>query len=195
MLQRFGSVFAAVAFSVVAVVSAGDDITFVPWKVMKAGHPPVEGELVLYWIPATPDELKRSPLLTSRALAQFSMHCVGMQLVPPDDTEAITRLGATEYLPIVILTDGDGEKIAMLDSSRGGIRVAAVEALVRDELLSRAARADSMLNEARSCATKGEHEKAVGLYKQVWEQRCLTPRQGRSAERALKRLGSLTAKR
>jgi hypothetical protein len=191
MHQRVGSVLAAVAFSLVAVLGAGDGLTFVPWKVMKPGQPPVAGHLILYWIPATPEEMKRSPLLTSRALAEFSMHCVGMQLVRPDDTETIHRLGASEDLPLVILTDGHGKKVGMIDSRHGLIRLAAVEAIVRDELLTRASMADTMLDEARSCVSKGERERAVGLYKQVWNQRCMTPRQARSAQRALKRLGAV----
>lgn len=188
MLQRVGSVLAALACSMVAVLSAGDALTFVPWKVLKPGQPPVEGRLILYWIPATPEEMKRSPLLTSRALAEFSMKCVGMQLVRPDDTEAIERLGASEHLPLVILTNAHGERVGMIDSRRGGIRLAAVETLVRDELLTRVGLAETMLDEARSCASNGEREKAVGLYKQVWDQRCIAPRQARSAQRALKRL-------
>lgn len=191
MLQRVGSVLAAVAFTVVAGLNAGEEVSFVPWKVMKPGQPPVEGHLILHWVPASPDEIRRSPLLTSRALAQFSTQCVGMQLVRPDDMETMQRLGASEHLPLVILTNGHGEKVGMIDSRQGSIRLSAVEALVRDELLSRAGKADTMLDEARSCAGRGEREKAVGLYRQVWDQRCIAPRQARSAKRALKRLGAV----
>jgi hypothetical protein len=191
MLQRVGSVLAAVAFTVVAGLSAGEELTFVPWKVMKPGQTPVEGHLILYWVPASPEELRRSPLLTSRALAQFSTQCVGMQLVPPDDVEAMERLGASEHVPLVILTNGHGEKLGMIDSRQGGIRITAVEALVRDELLTRTGMADTMLDEARSCAGRGDREAAVKLYKKVWDQRCIAPRQARSAKRALKRLGAV----
>src|ERR1700712_314012 len=54
---------------------------FVPWKVLAAGEEPARGALIVNWIPASRDDMRKSDLLTSRQLTMYSSQCVGMQLV------------------------------------------------------------------------------------------------------------------
>src|SRR6188474_300825 len=49
----------------------------VPWKIWEARATPQKG-LVLYWFPASNDEVKKSPMHTSRVLTLMSSQCVAM---------------------------------------------------------------------------------------------------------------------
>jgi hypothetical protein len=182
------SAFAMAAAMTAQIHSANAPATFVPWKVLNPGDAPVKGEIVLYWIPATREEIRHSPLITSRALALYASQCVGMQLVPPDDSETIAQLGA-EQLPAAVLTDASGKIMARVKNEAGALRTADVEKMVRDALSDRDLELDHVLDSARSKADAGEREAAVDLYRRVCAQRCLFPRKARDAERALSRLG------
>jgi hypothetical protein len=60
--------------------------------------------------------------------------------------------------------------------------------MVREELDRRAAEAEETLDAAREKADAGETDAAIVLYRAVWEQRCVCPRQARDASRALRKL-------
>ena len=62
-----------------ASAGSSEQVYHVPWQVAEAEAAPTEG-LILYWFPASADELKVSPLRTSRTLALFSGQCVAMQV-------------------------------------------------------------------------------------------------------------------
>lgn len=162
-------------------------VYFVPWKVLNPGDEPVKGTLILYWIPLSRDDIKRSDLLNSRPLTIYSSQCVGMQLIRPDDAPNIEKLGATGKLPIVILADADGKQISELDGT--ALRLSAVEKMVRDEVDARENALEKVLDEAKTKVGAGEKDAAADLYKKVWDQRCLFPRKGREAQKALKKLG------
>jgi tetratricopeptide (TPR) repeat protein len=166
-----------------------EQVYFVPWKVLNPGDAPAKGNLILYWLPATREEIKRSELLTSRQLSIFATQCVGMQVVRPDDAAMIDKLGETGKLPAVVLADLEGKSVVKLDTDSGTLRLSAVEKMVRDELGTREGALDKMLKEANAKSGAGEKDAAVDLYKQVWEQRCLFPRKARDAQKALKKLG------
>lgn len=175
---------AMVAAGAVALAGTGSHPSLVPWKVLEPGTPVEPSPLILFWIPASRDELRRSALLTSDELTLYSSQCVAMRVVRLDDRELLDRLGVGSALPAVVLADADGEVVART----GGASVGEVEALVRDELHDRAARAETMLDEARQKAAAGDVEGAIALYRRVWAQRCECPRQGRAAGRALRKL-------
>ncbi len=166
-----------------------EQVYFVPWKVLNPGDAPVKGNLILYWLPATREEIKRSELLTSRQLSIFATLCVGMQVVRPDDAAMIDKLGETGKLPAVVLADLEGKSVVKLDTDSGTLRLSAVEKLVRDELGTREGALDKTLKEANAKNGTSEKDAAIDLYKQVWEQRCLFPRKAREAQKALKKLG------
>ena len=166
-----------------------NSLTFVPWKVLKPGDTPGKSSLTLYWIPTSADEMRRSELLTSRALNVVASHCVSMHVVRSDDDTLIDRLGATGKLPIAVLCDGDGAQVAVIESDEGVLRTGEVERIVLAELDERAAEADRLLDEAKAKADAGERDAAIAIYRRVSDQRCLWPRQGRDAARALRKLG------
>lgn len=165
---------------------AGGDAhpSLVPWKVVELGAKPETAPLTLFWVPASRDELRRSDLLTSHELTLFSSQCVAMRIVRLNDRETLQRLGIGEELPAVVLTDARGTVIA-----RTGSRLADVESMVRDELDARAEAAEAKLDEAAGKADAGDVEEAIEMYRQVWNQRCVCPRQAKAAQRALKRIG------
>src|SRR5216684_3007624 len=108
-----------------------EQVYFVPWKVLNPGDAPVKGNLILYWLPATREEIKRSELLTSRQLSIFATQCVGMQVVRPDDAAMIDKLGETGKLPAAVLADLEGKSVVKIDADSGTLRLSAVEKLVR----------------------------------------------------------------
>jgi thioredoxin-like negative regulator of GroEL len=177
--------FASIAIALtgaVALAGNGSHPSLVPWKVLEPGAEPEHAPLVLFWIPTSRDELRRSELLMSDELTLFSSHCVAMRIVRLDDYALLERLQVAE-LPAVVLVRG-GEVVGTCDAAH----VADVEEMVREELAGRALAAEALLDDARKKAEEGEIEEATALYRQVWEQRCLCPRQGKAAQRALRRL-------
>ena len=182
------SAFAMAAALTAQMQPASAPATFVPWKVLNAGDTPLKTELVLYWIPATRDEIRHSPLITSRPLALYASQCVGMQIVRPDDSDTIEQLGA-EQLPVAMLVDSSGKVVAHVAAEAGALRTSEVEKMVRDALSNRDLEIDHVLDSARTKADAGERDAAVDLYRSVCALRCLFPRKARDAERALSKLG------
>jgi len=180
----------AVVLSVGGAAGAEIDgpISFVPWKVLAPGEAPPDAPLILYWIPASPSDFKHSDLLISRPLTLYASQCVAMKVVRPDDSERIASLGGPP-LPAAILVEGDGRRLGSVAAERGVLRVRAVERLVRDKLAERDMSVESQLDEARKKASSGDRQGAIAAYRAIWSQRCLFPRHGREAQRALKRLG------
>ena len=167
----------------------GEDphLALVPWKVLEPDQKP-KTPLVLFWIPASPEELRRSELLTSDDLLLFSSHCVAMRVVRSNDYSLLESLHADGELPMALLTDDSLRVLRVVESEHGTLSTAAVEEMVREELDERAAAAESLLDDAREKADAGEIDAAVAIYTTVWEQRCVCPRQGKDAQRALKKL-------
>ena len=174
------------AFAVAAMESPS---AFVPWKVAGAADPPAKASLLLYWIPVSADEFKHSSLLTSRQLTTYASQCVAMQVIRSDDAATIEKLRATGELPTAILLRVDQTELARVRNERGVLSVTAVEKMVRDALRARETEVGAQLDEAARRLVRGERDAAVALYRSVYEQRCLCPRAGREAQRALKRLG------
>src|SRR3954470_2117546 len=59
--------------------SMGADIVYqVPWKSISGGEPLDSGGLVVYWSPASENELKNSSLRNSRTLSLYASQCVTM---------------------------------------------------------------------------------------------------------------------
>jgi hypothetical protein len=180
----------AVLTALAAGGHAGDSSmpTFVPWKVLNPGDETLKTDLVLYWIPSSRDEIRRSPLLTSRPLAIYSTQCVGMQLIRPDDGDTIEHLGASGHLPIAILATREGVIVERVQNDGGVLRAVDVEKLVRETIVAREAEADRLLDEAAATLAAGDRDGAIALYRRVCAQRCLLPRKARDAQRALHRL-------
>jgi hypothetical protein len=163
-------------------------VSLVPWRVVEPGTA-VDAPLVLFWIPATTEELRRSELLTSDDLTLFSSQCVAMRVVRLTDDARLTALAAGAEPPLAVLADRDGRVIGRVEGDRGVLSVVEVEDLVRDELDQRAAKNDELLDRAQERLDAEDVEAAVALYRTVWEERCFCPRQARAAKKALRRLG------
>lgn len=176
-------VIALVAAGVVASPEEQRHVSLVPWKIL-APADAVNAPLTLFWIPDSATAMRRSPLLTSDELTRFSARCVAMRVVRLDDAARLAGLRIDGELPVAVLADRNGRVIGRVWAED----VADVEDLVRDELDTRTFQADSMLDAARRHADAGRRDAAMTLYREVWEARCLCPRQGKLAGRALKKL-------
>ncbi|HYI11514.1 MAG TPA: hypothetical protein VEK57_20830 [Thermoanaerobaculia bacterium] len=162
-------------------------VSLVPWQLVEAGES-VDAPLILYWIPGSPEELRRSELLTSRELTLFSSRCVAMRVVRLDDESRLEKLGVDGELPAVVLADRSCQVVGRVEGEEGAVSIAEVEELVREELDRRAAEAEALLDRARERAEDHDTAAAITIYESVWEARCVCPRQGRHAKRALKKL-------
>jgi len=161
--------------------------SLVPWKIAEPGDDP-HSPLVLFWIPASRDEVRHSDLLTSDELTLYSSQCVAMRVVRSDDIALLEKLGVEGALPAAVLMDGAGKVLARVEAEQGVLVLDEVEELVHDELDRRITEADALLDDAREKADSGAIDDAVALYRTVWEKRCTCPRQARDAQRALKKL-------
>ncbi|HJW94268.1 MAG TPA: hypothetical protein VJ901_11690 [Thermoanaerobaculia bacterium] len=181
----------AIALAIAAdAAQPAEPVWFVPWKVLSPGDaPPAAAQLVVYWLPASRDDMRHSELLTSRTLTLFSSQCVAMYVVRPDDFERISKLGAMQRSPVVLLLDSDDRELTHIESESGALRIATVERVVRDEVHAREDEAEKLLDEARAKSESGEKNAAITMYRHVFDQRCLLPRQARTAQRALRKLG------
>lgn len=183
-MRRSSTWFASIAIALAALADDDPHPSLVPWKVIEPGAPRETAPLVLFWVPASREELRRSDLLTSDELTLYSSQCVAMRIVRLDDPETLDRLGIDEELPVAVLTDAEGKVLARSPATIAG----EVEAIVREELHDRANEAEALLDDAREKAHEGELAAAIAIYREVWAQRCVCPRQGRTAQKALRRL-------
>ncbi len=168
----------------------------VPWRFLENGAAlvirfvtktaTVTGPVVLYWLPASLDEVEKSPLLTSHVLLEESLRCVGMEIVLPANASIIDKLGAAGSLPAALLVDGHGSVIRRVNNVRGA---SAVERMLTDELNARDEAMYRDITEAKRRASAGEKASAIELYKKIWDDRCLFPLAGSEAQSALKALG------
>lgn len=191
MRQWFARSLAVLAIALTGAAPVPDEeirVVFVPWKMLRPGTPAPHAPLMLFWIPGSRDELRRSELLTSEELARYATQCVAMVVVRPDDFATIESLSVDPRRATAILADGNGAVLARLETEEGPLPAAEVVALVRDALDARSAAADASLDAAKEKAASGETDAAMAMYRKVWEQRCMCPRQARDAQRALKKL-------
>ena len=180
---------APIGLAALAVSAMESPIAFVPWKIVGAADPPAKASMALVWIPVSADEFKHSALLTSRQLTMYASQCVAMEVIRSDDAAKIEELRATGQLPTAILLRVDQTELARVRNDRGILSVAAVERMVRDALRARETEVGAQLDEAARTLDRGDRDAAVSLYRSVYALRCLCPRAGREAQRALKRLG------
>jgi len=184
---RLIALFALITAGVNALPEEEGHVSLVPWKVLQPGET-VDAPLALFWIPSSPDELRRSSLLTSDDLTHYSSRCVALRVVRFDDGARLASLQVEATLPAVVLADREGRILGVASGEEGTLRVSEVEELVRQELDARAGAADLRIDKARRLADEGDEETALALYRAVWDERCLCPRQGRQAQKAMRRL-------
>jgi len=169
--------------------AAPSDVAFVPWKIHHAGEALPASPLVLYWVPASGDDFRRSDLLTSRTLASYAAQCVALEVVTSDDAAMLAKLSIDGPLPAAVLVDAWGVVVGRIAGNKGLLRASDVEKMMHDAIRAREESLNADLDDAPKKISAGNREVAVAIYRRVWMQRCVFPRHGREAERAMKKLG------
>ena len=161
----------------------------VPWKVMKETDKAVAEGLVLYWFPASKEELQKSSLRESRDLSLYASQCISMQLADGRTPHAEELVGQSK-LPVAVLANPDGTTVSKLENTAGKLKVTDVEKLVGTEIKTRGTALDTDLKAAKEKAAAGEKDAAIKLYKNVAAQKCMFPKKAKTAQAELKKLGS-----
>ena len=159
----------------------------VPWKLWEARSAPQKG-LVLYWFPATNDELKKSPLKASRILTLYSAQCVTMTVADARTPELKQVIGESP-VPVAVLANVDGTPINKVESTAGKLKLEQVEKLVEAEMKQRETSLDTQLKSAKEKVKAGDNDGAIALLKPVAEEKCLFPKKAKDAANQLKKLG------
>src|SRR6185503_2825464 len=159
----------------------------VPWKVRKADDKPPAG-LVLYWFPASLNEVKNSSLRESRTLSLYASQCVTMELADGHTPNADKLIGESK-LPVAVLATPAGEALSRIENKDGKLKVAEVEKVVDTEMKQREGAVDGQMKDAAAKAKAGEKDGAIAIYKAVLDQKCLFPKKAKEAAKQLKALG------
>jgi tetratricopeptide (TPR) repeat protein len=167
--------------------SSNPQVYYVPWKVRAEKDPPAAG-LVLYWLPLTNEELKKSSLRESRALSLYASQCISMELAD-FRTPAGQKLVGDSKAPVAVLATPDGSTIGKAENKDGILKVEQVEKLVETEVKRREGTLDATLKDARDKSKAGDNAAAVQLLRAVLEQKCMFPAKSKEAAKELKKLG------
>jgi tetratricopeptide (TPR) repeat protein len=159
----------------------------VPWKLWEARTAPNKG-LVLYWFPASNDEVKKSSLLASRILTLYSAQCVSMTVADAKQPELQPIIGDSA-LPVAVLASADGTPIKKVDNTAGKLKVDQIEKLLEAEMKQRETTLDTQLKSAKEKVKTGDNPGAIALLKPVAEEKCLFPKKAKDAAKELKKLG------
>ena len=159
----------------------------VPWKMWEARAVPNKG-LVLYWFPASNNELEKSSLKASRILTLYSGQCVSMTVADAKTPELKSIIGDSA-LPVAILTTADGAPINKVENTAGKLKVEQVEKIVESEMKQRETTLDTQLKTAKEKAKAGDNDGAIALLKPVAAETCLFPKKSKEAAKELKKLG------
>ena len=159
----------------------------VPWKIHDAKTPPAKG-LVLYWFPASKEELQKSSLRMSRTLSLYASQCISMELADTRVPNAEKLVGESK-LPVAVIATPDGTPVTKVENKDGKLRVEAVEKVLDTEVKTRGTALDGQLNEAKAKAAAGQKDDAIKLFQAVMEQKCMFPGKAKSAAKELKKLG------
>src|SRR6266446_8384609 len=161
-------------------------VYIVPWKKVA---PAPAGGLVLYWFPASNNELKNSSLKESRTLSLYASQCVSMELADTHVQNADKLVGDSK-LPVAVLATPDGTPVSKIDNTNGKLKVGDVEKVVEGEMKQRESALDGQLKDAADKVKAGDKDSAIKIYRAVLDQKCLFPKKAKEAARQLKNLGA-----
>ncbi len=162
----------------------------VPWHARQTNDPPIKAGLVVYWFPASAEEVKKSPMRTSRALSLYATQCVSMEIVDHENSPEKTLLGDSK-VPVALLATPDGTVINKVENKDGRLKIEQVEKSVETEVKQREKAVDATMKEAKEKAKAGENAAAAALFRKVLEQDCLFPKKAKDASKELKKLGEV----
>lgn len=170
--------------------ATADVVYQVPWKLLNGSEPLEGGGLVVYWFPASENELKNSSLRNSRMLSLYASQCVTMAVA--DIGQPLGRKFAVDdKAPVAVLAQTDGTIIGKAPGDPDGrLRVGKVEKLLDGEMKQREAGVKGTLNTAKDAAKRGDKDAAIAQYKSVLDQKCLFPKLAKDAANELKKLGA-----
>ncbi len=171
-------------------LGGGGDVPLVyrvSWKVLAQGAARPQTPLAVYWFPDSADEARKSPLQTSRSLTQAGERCVSMAIVPTDNQALRDAFKATAGSPVVVVANADGAEVGRAPAGD----VKAVEKALSKALDDRETALSALLDGADKKAA-GDRDGAIADYQRVWKERCLSPKLGRKASKALGKLGVKT---
>jgi tetratricopeptide (TPR) repeat protein len=167
------------------------EVYYVPWKVRKENDPPAKG-LVVYWFPASKDELLKSSLRESRPLSLYATQCVSMMYGDSRVPNAEKLIGNSQ-LPVAVLATPDGTPVTRVENQGGRLKVADLEKVVATEVKQRKSSLTTQLADAQAKATAGDNAAAIKLYQAVAQQKCMFPKEAKEAAKELKKLGASEA--
>jgi len=159
----------------------------VPWKLWEARSAPQKG-LVLYWFPASQNEIDKSSLWVSRSLTLYASQCVTMTVADAKTPQLQPILGESQ-LPVAVLTGADGAPIKKIENTGGKLKVDQVEKVVEAEMKTRETTLDTQLKGAKEKIKAGDNDGAIALLKPVAAEKCLFPKKAKDAAKELKKLG------
>lgn len=160
----------------------------VPWKFREPKDPPAKG-LVVYWFPASKEELLKSSLRESRPLSLYAAQCISMELANTSIPNADKLIGNSP-LPIAVLATPDGTPVSKIENTGGKLKVAELEKVVATEVKQREASVDEQLKDAKAKAAAGDNAAAIKLYQAVAQQKCMFNKKAKEAAKELKKLGA-----
>jgi tetratricopeptide (TPR) repeat protein len=160
-------------------------VYIVPWKKVA---PAPAGGLVLYWFPASNNELKNSSLKESRTLSLYASQCVAMQVADAQVPNADKLIGDSK-LPIAVLATADGTPVSKVENTNGKLKVGDVEKVVESQMKQREGALDGQLKDAAEKVKAGDKDSAIKIYRAVLDQKCLFPKKAKEAAKQLKNLG------
>jgi tetratricopeptide (TPR) repeat protein len=159
----------------------------VPWKIRDDKTPTAKG-LVVYWFPASAEEVKKSSLRLSRTLSLYASQCVSMELADTRLPNAQQLVGEAK-LPVAVIANPDGTPVTRVENKDGKLKVDALEKVLTTEVKTRETALDDQLKEAKAKVAAGEKEAAIKLFQAVAEQKCMFPGKAKAAAKELKKLG------
>ena len=164
----------------------------VPWRIRAPQDPPVTAGLILYWFPASDQEVQKSSLRSSRLLSLYATQCISMELA---DSQTLNeeKLVGDSKVPVAVLATPGGGVINKVENKDGRLKVEQVEKLVETEVKQREKAVDGFLNEAKAKAKAGDNSAAAKLYRSVLEQQCMFPNKAKEASKELKKMGEAVA--
>jgi tetratricopeptide (TPR) repeat protein len=159
----------------------------VPWKMRTEKDPPAKG-LILYWLPSSANEFKKSSLQNSRILSMYATQCVSMEIADFGTPLGQKLLGESKP-PVAVLTTSDGSQIGRAENKNGMLKVDQAEKLVDSEMKQRQSAVDAQLKEAKTKQKAGDNDGAIKIFSEVVQQKCLFPGKAKDAAKELKKLG------
>src|SRR4051794_13569711 len=160
----------------------------VPWKFRTPTAPPVTTGLVLYWFPASQEEVNKSSLRKSRQLSMYATQCVTLEIADRN-TPIGQKLSEGAKLPIAVIATPDGTLVSKLENNEGKLKVENVEKMLETELKNRENGLEQKLNQAREKAKAGDNNGAIPMLRSVYGEKCLFPKKAKEAAKELKKLG------